>query len=82
MTDNVDKDLERVVQLGGKSGHEPYDWSNLHIAFASGLGGEVIEFFYFYQDGREPGIFKAPPISLNILQKQSEKQSNQGGHHD
>lgn len=65
LTDHVDRDLARIVELGGRVLHEPYDWSNLRIAFASGLGGEVIEFFYFYQDGREPDIFLAPPIPLS-----------------
>lgn len=70
LTDDTDAELEKLVKLGGKVGHEPYDWSNLRIAFATGLAGEVIEFFCFYQDGREPDVFEAPPDPLaDILEK-------------
>ena len=67
LTDDVDAALERVVRLGGRIAHEPYDWSNLRIAFAEGLAGEIIEFFYLYQDGREPDVFDAPPDPLPDL---------------
>lgn len=66
-TDDVDAALEQVVRLGGKIAHEPYDWSNLRIGFATGLAGETIEFFYMYQDGREPDVFDAPPAPLPDL---------------
>ena len=67
LTDDVDGALEQVVKLGGKIAHEPYDWSNLRIAFAEGLAGEVIEFFYLYQDGRKPDVFEAAPDPLPDL---------------
>lgn len=67
LTDNVEAALEQVVALGGKILHEPYDWSNLRIAFAAGLAGETIEFFHMYTDGREADIFDAPPAPLPDL---------------
>lgn len=67
LTDNVEAALDRVISLGGKIVHEPYDWSNLRIAFATGLAGETIEFFYMYEDGREPDVFDAPPDLLPDL---------------
>ena len=47
--------------------HEAYDWSNLRIAFAEGLAGEVIEFFSMYEDGRQPDVFDVPPQPLPDL---------------
>lgn len=67
LTDNVEQALEQVVALGGKITHEPYDWSNLRIAFATGLAGETIEFFSMYDDGRAPDVFDAPPKRLPDL---------------
>lgn len=67
LTDNVEDVLQRVEELGGKVAHEPYDWSNLRIAFATGLAGETIEFFHMYQDGRAPDVFEQPPAPLPDL---------------
>lgn len=66
-TDDVDAALEQVVSLGGQITHAAYDWSNLRIGFATGLAGETIEFFYLYQDGREPDVFDTPPAPLPDL---------------
>lgn len=67
LTENVEAALARVVELGGCIAHEPYDWSNLRIAFATGLAGETIEFFSMYQDGRKPDVFDVPPTFLPDL---------------
>lgn len=67
LTGDVDAALAQVVALGGQIAHEPYDWSNLRIAFARGLAGEVIEFFSLYGDGRQPDVFDAPPQPLPDL---------------
>lgn len=67
LTDDVDAALRRVEALGGRVAHEAYDWSNLRIAFAEGLAGEVIEFFSMYKDGRQPDVFDAPPQPLPDL---------------
>ncbi|MDD4850848.1 MAG: VOC family protein [Gemmiger sp.] len=67
LTDDVDAALEQVVRLGGKVAHTAYDWSNLRIAFATGVAGETIEFFSMYGDGRAPDVFDAPPAHLPDL---------------
>lgn len=67
LTDDVDVALAAVVRLGGKIAHEAYDWSNLRIAFATGVGGEIIEFFSMYQDERTPDVFDVPPAPLPDL---------------
>ncbi|MCD7738657.1 MAG: VOC family protein [Lachnospiraceae bacterium] len=67
LTEDVDAELERITALGGHVAHEPYDWSNLRIAFAVGLAGEVIELFQFYDDGRIPDVFVKPPTALPDL---------------
>lgn len=67
LTDDVEAALERVKQLGGAVAHEPYDWSNLRIAFATGLAGEIIEFFMLYQEGRAPDVFEKAPQPLPDL---------------
>ena len=67
LTDNVEAALEQTVRLGGKIIREPFDWSNLRIAFATGLAGETVEFFYMYPDGRDADIFDAPPAPLPNL---------------
>lgn len=66
-TDDVDAALQQVVRLGGTILREGYDWSNLRIGFAIGLAGEIIEFFYLYQDGRQGDLFTAPPAPLPDL---------------
>lgn len=73
-TPNVEAALARIVELGGEITHEPYDWSNLRIAFAKGLGGEIIELFSMYQDNREPDVFKASPDKLPDLFKDVPKE--------
>ncbi|MDO5399632.1 MAG: VOC family protein [Eubacteriales bacterium] len=67
LTGDVDAALERVTALGGRIAHQPYDWSNLRIAFAQGLAGETIEFFSMYRDGRPADVFDAPPQPLPDL---------------
>lgn len=71
LTDDVEAALRKVVALGGQITHEPYDWSNLRIAFARGVAGEVIEFFSMYTDGRQADVFDAPPQPLPNLFAQS-----------
>ena len=66
-TDDVEATLRKITELGGWILHQPYDWSNLRIAFAAGLAGETIELFYLYSDGREPDVFEKPPIPLPDL---------------
>jgi lactoylglutathione lyase len=67
LTDDIEAAAQQVVALGGKITHAPYDWSNLRICFCQGVSGEVIEFFYLYQDGRQPDVFDAPPQPLPDL---------------
>ncbi|MDR3173909.1 MAG: VOC family protein [Treponema sp.] len=67
ITADVDTVAKRVQELGGEIAHEPYDWSNLRICFCRGLAGEVIEFFQFYQDGRQSDVFERPPAPLPDL---------------
>jgi catechol 2,3-dioxygenase-like lactoylglutathione lyase family enzyme len=67
ITSDTDGAAKRVLELGGKITHEPYDWSNLRICFCQGLAGEVIEFFQFYQDGRQSDVFENPPPPLPDL---------------
>jgi catechol 2,3-dioxygenase-like lactoylglutathione lyase family enzyme len=67
ITSDTDGAARRVLELGGKIAHEPYDWSNLRICFCQGLAGEVIEFFQFYQDGRPCDVFENPPQPLPNL---------------
>ncbi len=72
LTDNVDESLEKAARLGGRIAHEAYDWSNLRIGFAVGCGGEVIEFFSFYHDGREPDVFETPPRPIQTFCSEKE----------
>jgi catechol 2,3-dioxygenase-like lactoylglutathione lyase family enzyme len=67
LTTDVDAAAQRVVELGGAITHEPYDWSNLRICFCRGIAGEIIEFFYLYQDGRAPDVFEKTPDPLPDL---------------
>lgn len=67
LVDDVEQALDQVIRLGGSISHEPYDWSNLRIAFARGIAGETIEFFSMYQDGRQPDVFDHSPAPLPDL---------------
>lgn len=62
-TPDVDEAAARVVALGGKIAHAPYDWSNLRICFCVSPTGEVIEFFHWYPE-RQADVFDAYPTIL------------------
>jgi catechol 2,3-dioxygenase-like lactoylglutathione lyase family enzyme len=65
LTDDAYGMEKKVKALGGKITHECYDWSNLRIFFCTGLAGEVIEFFQFFDD-RKPDIFENIPQKLEL----------------
>lgn len=67
LTEDVDAAARKVVELGGRITHEPYDWSNLRICFCQGIAGEVIEFFQMYTDGRAADVFDRIPDRLPDL---------------
>lgn len=64
LTDDVEKAAAQVEALGGKRLEQPYDWSNLRICFCQGMGGEVLEFFQMYEDGRAADVFDKAPETL------------------
>lgn len=74
LTDDVRRAQERVVEMGGAITHEPYDWSNLEVGFCTGVGGEVVEFFRMYADGRTPDVFEKAPDKLPNLFAEAPRQ--------
>lgn len=67
LTHDVDGALDRVLALGGKIAHAPYDWGGLRIGFATGPAGETIEFFQLYPDARKDNVFTILPARLPDL---------------
>lgn len=76
LTDDVENALEQVKQQGGRVAHEPYDWSNLRIAFAVGREGETVEFFKMYHDGHLPDVFDREPQPLPDLFADAPEEEN------